>query len=322
MGGDIIRQVEKSYTKGSWSGAFRYITYHTWNRVINRVGSRLPRSTMSGENVYNDDWDALIILDACRPDALSMLASEYEFVPSEIPTMKSAGPTSPIWLANTFTEATSQDLAGTSLVSANVYTKDLGEIATPPDTFNHVVEVWRDGWDDELDSTPPREVTRSAVEAHRQLDHDRIIVHYMQPHMPYPSLDFKSDAQGWSVWNELKCGGISRFEAFGAYLDTLRWVLDDVALLLSACDFDSPVISADHTELFGEYGLYGHHPFPIPFLHRVPWVELDPDIYGSELQVDDDELEDVRSAPSDSSAAQQDNRIDTQQQLRALGYRT
>jgi len=33
-----------------------------------------------GTNIYERDWDALVVLDACRVDILREVADEYEFI--------------------------------------------------------------------------------------------------------------------------------------------------------------------------------------------------------------------------------------------------
>jgi len=58
------------------------------------------------------------------------------------------------------------------------------------------------------------------------------------------------------------------------YLDNLRSVLDSVELLLENVDAETVAITADHGELFGEWGLYSHiYGVPHPKLRNVPWVE-------------------------------------------------
>jgi len=45
-----------------------------------------------GNNVFNKDWDLLIILDSCRVDALKEVAENYEFLyRNQIQSEKSVG---------------------------------------------------------------------------------------------------------------------------------------------------------------------------------------------------------------------------------------
>jgi glucan phosphoethanolaminetransferase (alkaline phosphatase superfamily) len=82
-------------------------------------------------------------------------------------------------------------------------------------------------------------------------------------------------ADGWTgVFGELAKGRLSRETVWSAYLDTLRAGLDEVAVLLENVDAERVIITADHGECFGEWGLFGHHrAVPVPELIRVPWVE-------------------------------------------------
>lgn len=51
-------------------------------------------------------------------------------------------------------------------------------------------------------------------------------------------------------------------------------MLNDVELLLQNIDAPTTVISADHGQLFGEKGLYGHPPsMPIKAVQYVPWIK-------------------------------------------------
>ena len=52
----------------------------------------------------------------------------------------------------------------------------------------------------------------------------------------------------------------------------LRWVLDDLELLLNNIDRNKVIITSDHGEAFGEYGIYMHHPGSLhPHVRNVPW---------------------------------------------------
>jgi len=52
-------------------------------------------------------------------------------------------------------------------------------------------------------------------------------------------------------------------------------VLNDVSLLVENIDASKMVISADHGNAFGEWGIYGHPGrTPLPCLTEVPWTEV------------------------------------------------
>ncbi|MFC5278677.1 hypothetical protein ACFPM1_07900 [Halorubrum rubrum] len=54
-----------------------------------------------GTNVFDRDWDLLVVLDACRVDALREVADEYGFV-GDVESMTSVGSTSFEWMNHTF----------------------------------------------------------------------------------------------------------------------------------------------------------------------------------------------------------------------------
>ncbi|MBX0325419.1 hypothetical protein EGH21_20540 [Halomicroarcula sp. F13] len=294
---DWLNNCQDYFANHDYRSATRASALSFWRGVVDRACRPLPNY---GMNVFERDWDVLIILDACRPDQLEIVADEYDFLPANVPTIYSVGSSSKPWMQSTFVPEYRQDVAETAYISGNGFTKDFlptdvlagqtattaGNIPLVADDFAHFEAVaYQDGaHDDTLGTIPPREITARAVEYWRNhRDANRLLLHYMQPHAPYPSLGgverLASDevgtyAQRWTVWDRLFVGELSRDAALSAYRDCLRWVLDDIAVLLENIDAEDVVLSADHAELFGEYGMYSHPNVPIPDLRRVPWVEV------------------------------------------------
>ena len=59
-----------------------------------------------------------------------------------------------------------------------------------------------------------------------------------------------------------------------AYLNEIRFALDEVEIALNNIDAEKVIITADHGEAFGEYGIYGHTIGSLhPQVRHVPWVE-------------------------------------------------
>lgn len=270
---DTVRRYADRTTTGK---AARAAVSKAWTDAVGKM--LIPAH---GTHIYDREWDVLIVLDACRPDALEAVADEYDFLPKRVPTIWSRGSQSLEWMSNTFTYDRESEMEQTTYVTANLYSREFVSDTQPIRTnaFDSVDEVWRDEWNKELGTVPPRAVTDRAIRASRG-NPERLIVHYLQPHAPYRSLD-TAEAVGLTedgeidshltVWDRLRLGELSQDEVRAAYRDQLRWVLDDVELLLKSVD-GSVVITADHGELFGESGLYSHPRFPHPNLRRVPWV--------------------------------------------------
>ena len=290
-----------------------------------------------GTNVFEEDWDHLIILDACRVDALNEVASEYAFL-DEIDTIWSVGSTSREWIEETFRESYRNEIENTAYISANPYsnvlTGDREKFEYPntqgtyadslrsfhrliqnstvtEDDLAHIESLWvRDG--DHPDgghtSPLPETVTNHTIKAARSGDFDRIISHYMQPHQPYFSsseeFDKLSEMEKHPI-NYLKKG--NKNEVWELYLDNLRFVLDDIKILLENVD-GSVTITADHGELMGEMGLYAHPTGHLhPNLRKVPWVRTS----GQDLETvhPDVELKGIV-----------ENTDTDKEQLEALGY--
>ncbi len=292
------------------------------------VGANLTLTSRRpvGTHPYEQDWDALIILDACRVDALQELQDEFSFINS-VDSVTSVGSTSGEWMAHTFDRAYREEIAQTAMVTANVHSETVLRdrvvppqyVAAPftwpawnpvePDSLGLLDEVWRYEWDDELGTVPPRAITDQAITAGRMGEYDRMVVHYLQPHAPY--LAANPDGTVTTTYEEplksLRKGNISRPEAWDAYLETLRLVLSDVELLIDNMDAERVVLTADHGEAFGEVGFY-EHPVccPHPVVKKVPWVELT----ATDSETYEPAIKDVN--PPEQS--------DITGQLEALGY--
>jgi hypothetical protein len=257
-----------------YGGAWRYLGWH------------VPR----GRIVYEADWDALVVLDACRVDLLREVAEEYPFV-GAVEARDSVGSMSEEWMAKTFTDEYAAEMRDTAYVTANAFS---GEVLDA-DSFRLLDEVWRDRWDDELGVVPPEAVTDRAVSVGREHDPEYLLVHYMQPHHPLIGSDafaeFESDPFGGkgvrTEVDALRRGEVTHAEFWAGYRDNLRRALDSVGTLLSNLDADRVVLTADHGEAFGEWGIYGHPAGCLhPAVRTVPWAETtaeDTEAYAPEL---------------------------------------
>lgn len=248
-----------------------------------------------GTNVFSRDWDLLVILDACRVDALREVADEYDFIGS-VNSITSVGSTSFEWMNHTFDRKHADKISQTAYISGNGYTQrvlaqggDTGHAAIPfgpseydvvsPDTLVLLEELWRADLDDSSEwvigsdrhsRESPRYATDRTVHAGRNTNADRLMVHYMYPHSPYP----QAEPELFEPFDPLRTGDVSRDAVWERYVDNLRLVLDEVELLIQNVDAETVAITADHGEAFGEYGFYKHViGCPLPCMRKVPWVE-------------------------------------------------
>lgn len=250
-----------------------------------------------GENIFEHDWDVLILLDTCRIDALNDVAPEYEFL-SDINSVWSVGSTSSEWIAQTFNNKYKDKISDTSYISANAWTKwviedrkmpedDKGAPfsfsnwnVSPAEGFGSIDHIWKytDKSEPSTEGDPPKPsiVTDWAINKCRRTNYGNVIIHYSQPHTPYlaPSINECRNEKEYELepFRFLKNGG-SFEKVWNAYLENLRWVLDSLEVLLSNLEAEKVVISADHGEAFGELGVYGHPAgVPHPKVKKVPWV--------------------------------------------------
>ncbi|GAB7121150.1 alkaline phosphatase family protein [Natrinema pallidum] len=231
---------------------------------------------VSGDSIFDYEWDMLVVLDACRPDLLEEVAEGYDFLPNEPATIRSKGSGSRTWMDRNFTSEWRSEIENTAYVTGNPYSDDY----VNPGGFAHLDEVWRYAWDDDQGTVPARSITDRAIDTARTHNPDRLLVHYMQPHFPSipdpigSGIDIETFGEWESVWDDLESGEIATERVWKSYRKNLEYVLEDVELLLENVNAENTVISADHGNAFGELGFYGHPPHnPLPCLRRVPWVE-------------------------------------------------
>ncbi len=240
-------------------------------RGLQALGRRLEYGT----NVYDRPWDVLVVLDACRADLLRAVAGDIDFL-GTVGTVRSVGSSSSEWLENTFLGR--EETGRTAMVTGNTWSDRYLEA----DAFGALDEVWKYAWDDELGTVLPSAITDRAIALARDWDPDRLVVHYMQPHHPFVSDPIAGDdgmartgahSSDSNPWILLRRGEISVERVRDAYEANLRYVLPEVETLVENVD-GRIAITADHGNLFGEWGLYGHPMWtPVPALLEVPWAE-------------------------------------------------
>lgn len=324
---DIREQMDGDVTRGLQLGGY-YLFVGLWLTLSTRVQFGTP--------AYERDWDLLVVLDTCRTDALATVADEYDFLGNR-GAVWSPGSTSGEWVAHTFDRKYAPAIGRTAYVTANPHSEEVLRnrlmppqyVAVPatwpdwnpvePEAFGLLDEVWADARDDRLGVVPPATVTDRAILAGREVNPDRLIVHYMQPHAPYIADAIESDEPVSEMCSEpfeaLRRGEADRSMIWTHYLDNLRLVLDEVAELLENVDARRVAITADHGEAFGEWGFY-EHPVgcPHPVVKRVPWVQTTAVDSGSRTP----QRPVTTGTPGETGT---EVTADVESQLRDLGYR-
>lgn len=283
--------------------------YQIFDEIVLQHGYRIPSTVYNmkrgiGTNVFTKDWDLLVILDCCRVDALRELAPEYDFI-GEVGTLRSVGGSTPEWTSKTFSPEYRDEIRRTGYVSGTAQLRAIlkedmpanssvfsGHLAYKLLQYYDTVDIsdlayvdYAFEYDLPEDSikqhpkgkTPPRYITDRGVTAAREQDLDRLILHYMQPHGPFSANAIAEDRD--LLQHEVRplrylrdAGDMET--VWEAYLDEIRFALDEVEIALNNIDAEKVIITADHGEAFGEYGLYGHTIGSLhPQVRTVPWAE-------------------------------------------------
>lgn len=293
-------------------------------RFLTRVVSRyFEANPPEATPLCRQDWDNVILLDACRYDLFEEVYTEHP-LPGKLSMRRSVESGTPGYLRENFSDETFHDVV---YVTANPYVNT----ELPKGTFHAVDPVWKDGWDDENQTVRPETVRDRALAASERYPNKRLIVHFNQPHTPFigerriesRGIDkIRATALGKSgpdpasrrrtAFERLGDGEVSRMEVWAAYRDNLKVAWPAVETLLN--EFAGrTVVTADHGNALGERAwpfpirVYGHPlGIPIPALTEVPWLVNQ---RGERKQVTA-HLPERESSPS----------VDTKERLRMLGY--
>ena len=212
-----------------------------------------------GIKVMEEEWDYLIILDACRYDAFKT----GNFLKGKLEKRISSGSGTPDWLQNNFTDYYDDVV----YVSANAFVspiKELGNFDSSEHFFKLVPVYMTDNVDAGVPT--PEEVTEAAIDTAKRYPHKRMIIHYVQPHDPFigkPRITAEDVNDKYEYFN--------RKDSWEAYLGNLKRALKAVEKLVKKLK-GNIVITADHGDMFGEWGLHRHYDgIYFKKLVEVPW---------------------------------------------------
>lgn len=292
-----------------------------------------------GTNVFDREWDVLVVLDTARVDALQLVLDEYDFI-QQVESIWSVGGASAEWLARTFDESHEEEIQNTAFLSAQSHvqeildskiqysgenrplplktlrlmpTVDIDDLGKVEYLFNFETIGEEGPFGHTEGNTPPEYVTDRGIAVGREHDFDRLILQYHQPHTPWFSQaltegrELEYHEHDW--WNYYYETGDTD-SIWEAYMSDLRYVLDDIETLLNNLNAEKVVITADHGESFGEYGILGHKLGSLhPQIRKVPWVVT---------TAEDKETHEPTVAEPDNEKMSRD---ELNSQLKALGYK-
>ncbi len=243
-------------------------------KIGNTIVSKITRGEFETVRFAEEDWDNLVILDACRHD---MMEEKNPF-DAEVQERYSNASQTIEFLKKNF----SGEHLDTVYVTANP------QVARFGGNFARVEHVWKDRWSDEHDTVLPGDVTDAALELAEEYPDKKLIVHYMQPHFPFIDSEieqgsYKGERGGRelpSVWERMYAGELDKEEVRIDYEHNLEVALPEVKRLVAELR-GKTVVTSDHGNLFGKkvsflpFKVYGH-PGGIKDeeLCRIPWIEL------------------------------------------------
>jgi hypothetical protein len=265
-----------------------------------------------GIDIFDQDWDVLIIIDGCRADVFEERAPQAW----QTSIVESKASATIEFLHANFADGFFDD---TVYITANPQLKKHNDEINA--LFFEENQLWSGNtWDDNLGTVQPEDVAQEARRANDAYPNKRLLIHFMQPHYPFRNSPFDSgslitDEDEKFFWHRLVTGELqlNPSEIWDAYVDNLDWVLEEIQDLLP--DLDGKVIlTSDHGNMIGENSSpvptveYGHPPGVYTReLVRVPWVE-----FPCETR------RDVQSGDTNSSG---NIEADIESRLEDLGYR-
>jgi len=215
----------------------------TWtkNSILNWWVNR------NAPDLFDQEWDVLIVLDACRVDTLREEVSDRENY-DKVDSITSMASHSFRWLSYYREELTSENVA---YVSGNPHTESVLD-------SDSCVEVWKSHWDSDIGTVRAESMTDVALHQFANRKPERLIVHYMQPHfpsIPHPNIGAGLDrgrGNEWegSVWDMLDAGEIEESAVIEAYQANLRYVLTEVDILATELSDEKVAVTADHGNAF------------------------------------------------------------------------
>lgn len=231
------------------------------------------------EEIYKEEWDCLVVLDACRWDALN------ELVDGDVRKLRTPAESStPDWMMKVWED---ERWDSTTYLSANTFTtyvRELEKYGTVLENYvDEYIECWKSG-QKTFGAVEPGYMVRKG-----QRKEPPIVLHLIQPHTPFIG-DVSLRVRGVSednlpdvvpsedsvratnpIYRLVESGNISPELARTAYVENLKYALEYVEMIKD--EFGSVVVTSDHGECLGP-DEWSHGSAVDPRARVVPWLEL------------------------------------------------
>ena len=278
-------------------------------RVINRCVRWRSFVNDGGIYVLDQDWDNLVILDACRYDIFAEEITQFG-LKGNLQKIESRAPTTSDWVRTNFQDRTLTDIV---CVSNNPWYEQLSGLNLNFHAYYPTYAGNSGDYEETLDNL--QDLVEEAANAYKD---KRLLIHIGLPHEPYigetaqehPMLKrANSPAEAAKKIDHESPDNIIE----EAYRENLGFGIE---IAEGLCDHLSgkTVISSDHGELLGEryptmpFKQYGHHGILVPELLYVPWFVCE---YDTRREIYSEEpVKRVKETPQE----------DLNEQLEYMGY--
>lgn len=289
--------------------------------------------------IHTNNEFVMVVLDACRFDVFESVINNY--LMGDLEPVWSPGSLTPQWGPEMWTyEYELTYISSNSIIGDFEYTprnSDFGYTTfCAADHVERFIDAYNFAWDDEVESVYPSDMTDIALQEAAHDRPTRLVVHYLQPHLPFIGeegfshyvLDHQDqefveesnyspkerrsfleasseisleEALEYDVtWSDelkydlkisnsgergyqalLRENIVTDEDIWRGYTDNLEIALDEIRRL--AQHVNCPiVITSDHGEFLGEFGIYDHPQIIHPILREVPWFEVDKSEVGTQ----------------------------------------
>jgi hypothetical protein len=205
---------------------------------------------------FQEEWDNLVLLDACRHDL-------YEEVNGETDSRISLGSNTDEYIRENFSDG---DFSDVVYVTANPkFSSQIFSDLTdrePDEVFHEVFHTYSTDWDEDNSTCMPEVMLRDARTAKRFFPDKKLVIHFMQPHGPF--IDWNEGCVNSEVkreelldqWDLGRRGLVDDDVLWNHYKRDLEFVMPVVREI---SNFEGKtVVTSDHGNYVGEMSLYGH----------------------------------------------------------------
>lgn len=243
------------------------------------------RFNENGCDFFEQDWDNLIILDACRFDVFSDHKRSNADLDGKLEKRVSRGSATYEFL-NAL--VSNRELHDVVYVTGNPQLSRIEKRGDITLDLHAIEDIWLNhGWNESLGTVMPETTTDKTLEAASEYPNKRLVAHYMQPHYPFLSSNTSFDkghlekdpSKNENFWHKQLTGDLSvdAETIWKNYQESLNQAMREVHRLLDGLD-GKTVITSDHGNMIGERS------WPIPIrewghprhihtkeLVEVPW---------------------------------------------------